>query len=334
MSQQINTYRYRLDESSKKFKCPQCQKKRFVRYKDYQEGKYLPEEYGRCDRETSCGYFIDPYKDGYGEVGKSYWHENRVLKTRPKRPKATDYIPHKFYSASLKGYRDNQFVKYLQVLFNRETIQELMNTYDIGTSKHWKGATVFWQIDIQGNIRTGKVMLYDNNGHRVKEPYNHINWVHSLLYEDFELRQCLFGEHLLTDDKTIPVAIVESEKTAIISSIYFPEFIWLAAGAKSNLKPERCKCLMGRSVTLFPDLGAYEDWQRKAEILSYFCDIEVSDILETNADSHDKEEGYDLADYLIQHKLDSFLKKPDSTNTKFDVELNMMGYPASWDIES
>jgi len=219
-------------------------------------------------------------------------------------------------------------------LFDREIVQDLINTYHIGTSKHWKGAAVFWQIDIQGNIRTGKIMLYDNNGHRVKEPYNHINWVHSLLYNEYNLQQCLFGEHLLTDDKTIPVAVVESEKTAIICSVYFPEFIWLAAGAKSNLKPERCKSLMGRSVTLFPDLGAYEDWQQKAESLSYFCDIGVSDVLETNTDCHDKEEGYDLADYLIQYKLDRFLKKPDPINTKFDVELNVMGYPACWDIEN
>jgi predicted RNA-binding Zn-ribbon protein involved in translation (DUF1610 family) len=331
MSQQIHTYRYRLDDSSKKFQCPQCGKTRFVRYIDYQAGKYLPEKYGRCDRESSCGYFKDPYKDGYRRRDDLYWHNSSIVKASPKN---TDYIPIEFSTASLKGYKLNYFVKYLCSLFDREIVQGIINTYHIGTSKHWNGATVFWQIDIQGNIRTGKVMLYDSTGHRVKKPYNHINWVHSLLYNEYNLQQCLFGEHLLTDDITIPVAIVESEKTAIISSVYFPEFIWLAAGAKSNLKPEGCKALMGRSITLFPDLGAYEDWQQKAESLSYFCDIEVSDILETNADSHDKEEGYDLADYLIQHKPDSFLKKPDPINTKFDVELNVMGYPASWDIEN
>ena len=36
-----------------------------------------------------------------------------------------------------------------------------------------------------------------------------------------ELKQCFFGEHLLRE-KTMPVAIVESEKTAIISSVYLP----------------------------------------------------------------------------------------------------------------
>ena len=129
----------------------------------------------------------------------------------------------------------------------------------------------------------------------------------------------------------IPVAIVEREKTAIITSVYFLGFIWLAAGAKSNLKPERCKSLIGRSVTLFPDLGAYQDWQQKAESLSYFCDIGVSDILEASAESNDQEKEYDLADYLIQYKVDGFLKVAESINTSVEVILNEKGYPASWD---
>jgi hypothetical protein len=49
----------------------------------------------------------------------------------------------------------------------------------------------------------------------------------------FQLSQCLFGEHLLKDTET-PVAIVESEKTAIIASCYYPEFIWLACGGSGE----------------------------------------------------------------------------------------------------
>lgn len=48
-----------LDTSTKKFQCPQCGKKTFVLYKNT-EGDYLPEEFGRCDREDKCGYHSKP----------------------------------------------------------------------------------------------------------------------------------------------------------------------------------------------------------------------------------------------------------------------------------
>lgn len=85
--------------------------------------------------------------------------------------------------------------------------------YRIGTSNHWPNATIFWQIDQQQKVHTGKIMLYDyHTGHRVKDPFNHIVWVHkSENTKNFHLKQCLFGLHLLRPDTKI-VAIVEAEK--------------------------------------------------------------------------------------------------------------------------
>ena len=111
-----------------------------------------------------------------------------------------------------------------------------MKDYRVGTSKHWPGSCVFWQTDINGSVRTGKVMLYDaDNGKRVKLPFNHVTWVHSLLkLPDFNLRQCFFGEHLLPMNRGKPVAIVESEKTALVAAYYLPEYVWLASGGKNG----------------------------------------------------------------------------------------------------
>lgn len=82
-------------------------------------------------------------------------------------------------NASFTNYNQNNFVQYLITLFGFDKADELVGRYRIGTSSHWCGATVFWQLDTQGNVRTGKVMLYDKQtGKRVKEPFNHITWMH------------------------------------------------------------------------------------------------------------------------------------------------------------
>jgi len=130
--------------------------------------------------------------------------------------------------------------------------------------------------------------------------------VHSVLKEpEFVLKQCLFGEHLLID-KTKPVAIVESEKTAIIASIYLPQFIWLAVGSLTNLNAEKCSVLKGRIVTLFPDLNGFDKWSSKAKELSHLTRFTVSDLLEHKATDAARQQGFDLADYLVKFNYKDF----------------------------
>jgi hypothetical protein len=213
-----------------------------------------------------------------------------------------DTIPPHLLTSSLTSYHNNHFISYLVKLFGTDKAAELAHRYYIGTSRHWPGATVFWQIDMQGTIRTGKIMLYSpDTGKRVKQPVNHISWVHTVLKQSqFSLKQCLFGEHLLTEN-TNAVALVESEKTAIIASAYLPEYTWLATGGLSNLTAEKCAVLKNRQVILYPDLNAAHIWQQKADQLKHIAKFTVSDILENTADTEDLQYGFDLADYLIQH---------------------------------
>jgi hypothetical protein len=56
----MENHRYQFDKSSKKFRCPDCQKKTFVLYVDAVTGNYLPEQYGKCDRKSNCGFFQLP----------------------------------------------------------------------------------------------------------------------------------------------------------------------------------------------------------------------------------------------------------------------------------
>src|SRR5690625_7967149 len=53
-------FRFKLDTSSRKFPCPSCGKKRFVRYVDSITGAYMPANFGRCARQEKCRYVESP----------------------------------------------------------------------------------------------------------------------------------------------------------------------------------------------------------------------------------------------------------------------------------
>jgi hypothetical protein len=121
--------------------------------------------------------------------------------------------------------------------------------------------------------------------------------------ESPNLKQCLFGEHLLRHPGRI--AIVESEKTAIISSHHFSDYIWLATGGSNGARftePDICEVLNGREAVLFPDVGMYETWMDKAKKIKRIssCKIAVSDFLEKNCGSNKMTTGWDLADFLLE----------------------------------
>lgn len=227
---------------------------------------------------------------------------------QPERRKPTSFIAAEIVAQTLHGYEQNNLYLFLRSKFGAEEAIRLMKDYRVGTSKHWSGSCVFWQTDVDSNTRTGKVMLYNaENGKRVKQPFNHVTWVHSLLkLPDYNLRQCFFGEHLLPMNRGKPVAIVESEKTAIVASYYLPEYVWLATGGKHGcLNADALRVLRGRQVTLFPDLGATQQWQEKLPLLkSLGIEANIFNFLEESASDDERTAGLDIADYLLQIEPD------------------------------
>lgn len=214
-------------------------------------------------------------------------------------------------------------------MLGRSAASELMQRYNVGSSKHWTGATVFWEVDISGRIRTGKVMLYNpENGRRIKEPHNHITWVHSLLKkEKFHLRQCLFGEHLLTADSHQTVALVESEKSALIASHFLPQYLWIATGGKNGaFNNETMSVLKNRQVLLFPDLGATEYWRGKMEMMQRLgIEVSLFDFMENNATDEERKAGYDIADYLLKAETkESVLSRLITKNPHLETLISML----------
>ena len=314
-----------------RFICPGCGKaNEFTRYLDTERGEYLAEYVGRCNREVNCGYHYTPKQYFEDNQYQNRYHREWSSPRQPLRPEATpaSYIPFKLFQRSLRNYAENHFVRYLICLFGPNVTLNLIERFYIGTSKHWRGATIFWQIDIKRNIRSGKIMLYyPETGKRVKEPFNHITWAHSILEKQgkiqaFNLRQCLFGEHQLSGQiDNSPIAIVESEKTAIIASVYLPEFIWLACGSLTNLTWEKCRIIERRKIVLFPDLNCLGKWQERARQIQaqLSLNITVSDLLERRAPEIDKSQGLDLADYLIRFDV-KHMANEDGTSVMLAVE--------------
>lgn len=357
----MTDFKYTLDTSSQKFVCPECNKKRFVRYINIETKEYASDKFGRCDREQSCGYFNIPSKQNkwylidflqldeisdkaYKAVDKnavihfiptsqikdisqnSCWlpewliiekeipfssAENKSINTgtsytrQTKKPK----LEVSFHTIELLDEMFNDikvndnFLKFLYSIFDTEKVFKAKVKYFItGTNTPWERSTIFWQIDENENIHCGKVMQYDaGTGKRIKEPYNRINWLHSVMkIENFNLDQCLFGLHLTNVDGNKTIAIVESEKTAIIMSIVAPEYTWLATGGISNLKLKKLRPISSRKIVLYPDKGAYAKWDKIAEeAKKKHFKIQTSDFLErTNI-----EDGADIADLYLSEYL-------------------------------
>jgi len=308
----MKQYKYILEPYKGKgtrYACPDClEKDQFTKYIDIETNEYVNDIVGRCNREDKCGYHYSPREYFLNNDFKDGQPDQKRKKSKSKLMSKTDSVPSfidfDVMKRSLESKEPNWFIDFLKDKFDDDEVIKVIEMYKIGTSNTWKGSTVFWQVDINGKIRTGKIMLYNTStGKRVKKPYNHINWMHSVLKrKDFNLKQCLFGEHLLNLDDKKPVAIVESEKTAIISSIYFPSFIWLACGNANGLNKVKSEVLKGRNVALFPDLNCFDKWKDKIPKLNPLANVEISTLLEDKATDLEKEEGLDLADYLLSFK--------------------------------
>ena len=62
--------------------------------------------------------------------------------------------------ATMRGYDRNNLFAFVAAIIRSDEARRLMEMYRVGTSKHWQGATVFWQISNDGEVRGGKIMQF------------------------------------------------------------------------------------------------------------------------------------------------------------------------------
>ncbi len=350
--------------------CPGCGAKlSFTLYINGDTHEPIHKTVGKCNRESKCGYHYTPKQFfienpsflspplGGGWVGSHSTSSltKRQLPSPQGEGSGVRSIPFSFVQNSA-SYRSN-FIRFLCEFMTTDQIQTIGELYALGATKYKE--VIFWQIDTAGKVRTGKIMQYNpETGKRIKHESGAIDWVHNKLKQtkqlpdDFNLQQCFFGEHLLKLYPDANVAIVESEKSAIIASVIMPDLIWLAAGNINGLSVEKCHVLKNRKVTLFPDLGAYEKWNEKAQMLNslspsqktiFSClspigestrrGIEVgegwgevwvrcSTLLENISTPEAKANGLDIADYMIVQLHSQPAQKQIDQLTKIEISIS------------
>lgn len=297
-------YKYQLRKGGKKEICPNCGQRRFVPYVLTEDNATLAGDgCGRCDREQSCGYWKKP--DG-----------NVVLS----ETQATPYVAEPIVMdgevlkavCNIDWRHRNSLWPYAVWLVGGREAMDAFSRYKVG---QWFDMCVFPQIDVYGNVRSGKMMQY-KDGHRVKDGVP-VRWLHKVKtfakYVHGEaVNQCLFGEHLLNEYPDKAVAIVESEKTAVLMSAIEPDRLWLACGGSQNLKNvEKLKPLEGRIVTLVPDHGQWIAWRKlandysamKGRDFSISCDPTCSMLRDG------MKQGYDILDLYEKWRKDDERKK-------------------------
>ena len=298
---------------SSRHTCPACERPRcFTLYID-DNGNILHPTVGRCDHESSCGYhrtprqyFHDHLEHRHFVIPSEHSESRNLHHGRHARPDRASpgIIPQNLIPPQSAA---NHLITYLSTILPSSAIDRIIADYRLASTPDQ--AIIFLQIDQDNQCRTGKIMQYNPaTGHRIKDPNKpgRINWLHSILKRrkqlppDWQLTQCLFGEHLLPQHQDKTVALVESEKTAIICSAMMPQYLWLATGGKSGLTSERLSSLKGRKIIVFPDIDAFKDWQQKIFTFPHL-DIRISRLLEDNATPADRAAHIDLADWILKY---------------------------------
>jgi len=341
----MNTSKINLDKTiqghvQKKWYCPSCNKKRFVRFYNFDTNEYLDAKYGRCDREENCGHFFSPWSDPESQLKfepreASDWQQ-------PAQVDTTVFVDRAIFERTLAKYENNTLVTFLEKQCGFADTMSAVFKYFVGTAQN--NGTIFWQIDQFKRVRTGTKIHYDETGHRVKsiEPKK-------LFLQKDDYRSCFFGEHLLFDmPRNSYVALVESEKSALISSLYMPTLgnrpvCWLATSGSNGITSEKIAPLRDRDIILVPDFSfhARATWgqvpMRKAKndkgVMVPHPDGEIqSDFISAKTKleqigcrvkfwdpAPEITDGTDVADYFINEKLEQNYFMPDLS--QFDLSV-------------
>ena len=120
--------------------CPNCHRKScFARYIDIDEQIRFPDYVGRCNHEQKCDYNYTPKMyfaenpDARERLNDDYRPVVKPIKVEPPPP---SFIEPKMMQLSMLHYEKNHLYHFLKTVLGRSAARELMQRYNVGSSKH------------------------------------------------------------------------------------------------------------------------------------------------------------------------------------------------------
>jgi hypothetical protein len=189
-----------------------------------------------------------------------------------------------------------------------------------------RGRTLFHYVNMRGHHQTTKAMQYDIGGNRNADtiPSFDVQLRTGIVHLTSKQghRPCLFGEHWMQEGQSIIdyrdplnprkcsfdnrtlVALVESEKSAIVASYMMPNIIWIAAGGVQGITEEKAKVLAGRTVLILFDCddAGRAGARDKSQIIAKAGGHAIHEIDGKPVQDHvfsGAREKYDIADHIM-----------------------------------
>ncbi|MBO5995373.1 MAG: hypothetical protein J6Q41_07670 [Firmicutes bacterium] len=193
------------------------------------------------------------------------WHRDF---RRTERPKGLNVSPDVLRGAKAYPLEKCSLFRWMCGMFPEDRVREVWDKYNVTTDSH--GNCVFWYVDQDGKILYDKRILYNEDGHRNREFFPGRQY----RVADGYTGKCYFGACIPDDGKK--AFIVESEKSALLASLFYGGRRFLATGGKGNLLE------IEPNMLLVPDMDARMEWEERGEVWPWWekWGIPMSDISE------------------------------------------------------
>ena len=345
------------------------------RYKSEDSAKGMIVDLAKAAGIDLCRFRLSRYDDSRTRPTNRRTFVNPVVKPRTVEPpiEYAPFIPAQMVEATESRVTESNLFVWLSGEFGDEAAMMAMRRYRVGATKHTDGcgyrAASLPYINTSGDCVDCKIFHIDPaTGSRKTAPAL-MSWTDreekaqelrstwalaELKKNDKPRKWCNFGDHLLQDDPTAAVCVVESEKTALVASIVYPSRLWIAVGSKNNLNPERCAPYRGREIIIYPDRDNIKDKPRKSGIgiekgwetlARELAQAGFSVRIDRTVERHHGEINDDIADIILRYrhgtqsppeppqnrtvaKCDTAAKSPDKLEAEALFEKMKKQYPA------